>query len=354
MKKILLLSTGGTIASKPGADGLVPKVTGKQMVEYIPELRGLCDIDCKEIMNLDSTNIQPEEWAIMASEAYEGLQKYDGVVITHGTDTMAYSASSMSFMLQNLNKPVIFTGAQIPIEAPNTDGKRNILNAFKVAISGLPGVYIVFNGKIIQGMRAFKMRTVGFDAFESINGPSVGYIMDDKIVIENVPDRIPEGPINLDNKYDPRVLVLKLTPGFLPEVIPTVVRLGFRGLIIEGFGMGGLPYYRRNLVPEIEKAVKAGIAVVVSTQCLLDGSDLSIYNVGVMAMRAGVIPAWDMTTETLVVKLMWALGHTDKLDEVRKIMGTNYLGEFNFKEHKLEMSLHSRPKSAERQKADLS
>jgi len=329
MKKILLLSTGGTIASASGEDGLVPKLTGEQMIKLIPELEGLCEIDCKEIMNLDSTNVQPEEWVNIAREAFEGLKEYDGIVITHGTDTMAYSASALSFMLRNLNKPVIFTGSQLPIEHPQTDGKRNILDAFKVAVSGLAGVYIVFDGKIIKGVRSSKVRTQGFDAFKSINYPYIGRVENGEVIIEHNVDKVPEGQIELDDKLDPRVLLLKLTPGFLPEVIPAVLKLGFRGLIIEGFGLGGVPNFRRNIIPEIEKALKEGIAVVVTTQCLLDGSDLTVYEVGVKALKAGVIPAYDMTTETIVTKLMWALGHTYKLEEVRKIMMTNYAGEFS-------------------------
>ncbi|MGB9812744.1 MAG: asparaginase [Thermovenabulum sp.] len=329
MKKILLLSTGGTIASASGEDGLVPKLSGEQMIKLIPELEGICDIDCREIMNFDSTNIQPEEWVIIGREVFEGLKKYDGVVITHGTDTMAYSASALTFMLRNLNKPVIFTGSQLPIEHPQTDGKRNILDAFKLAVSGLAGVFIVFDGKIIKGVRSSKVRTLGFDAFKSINYPYVGRVENGNVIIEHGIDKMPEGQVELDDKFDPRILLLKLIPGFMPEVIPAVLKLGLRGLIIEGFGLGGVPNFRRNLIPEIEKALKEGIAVVVTTQCLLDGSDLTVYEVGVKALKAGVIPAYDMTTEAITTKLMWALGHTDKLEEVRKIMMTNYAGEFS-------------------------
>jgi L-asparaginase len=333
MKKILMLSTGGTIASEPGPEGLVPKVTGEQMVRLIPELGGLCEIDCREIMNLDSTNVQPEEWQTMAREAFAGLQDHDGVVITHGTDTMAYSASALSFMLKNLDKPVIFTGAQLPIEAPDTDGKRNILNAFQAAVSGPAGVNIVFDGKIIRGVRASKLRTVAFNAFESVNSPNIGHIEYGKIVIDDMPENLPAGPAVLDDSLDTRVLLLKLIPGFLPEVIPAVTQLGFRGLVIEGFGAGGLPYFRRNLVPKIEKAVADGISVVVSTQCLYDGSDLTIYDVGVKALKAGVIPAYDMTSEAIVTKLMWALAHADTPQDVRRLMAENLIGEFKRKAH---------------------
>ena len=129
MKKILMLSTGGTIASTESGTGLVPTVSGEYMVQLIPELDGLCEICYSELMNLDSTNVQPEEWVVLANAVFTALSDYDGVVVTHGTDTMAYSAAALSFMVQNLNKPVILTGSQLPIGDPDTDGKRNILNA---------------------------------------------------------------------------------------------------------------------------------------------------------------------------------------------------------------------------------
>ena len=142
MKKILMISTGGTIASTPSDDGLTPTVSGGEMVKLIPELEGLCEITVCDLLNLDSSNMQPEYWVAMASACYTALSTgFDGIVITHGTDTMAYSAAALSFMLMNLNKPVVLTGSQIPIEEPKTDGKRNILDAFRVAADGrLAGV----------------------------------------------------------------------------------------------------------------------------------------------------------------------------------------------------------------------
>ena len=146
MKHILMLSTGGTIASEPTDHGLSPELSGNDLLALIPELEGLCRISCKEILNIDSSNMQPEHWIRMAHAVSEAQDAYDGIVITHGTDTMAYSASALSFMLQNLQKPIILTGSQLSITEEGTDGKRNILDAFRTAVSGIPGVFIVFCG----------------------------------------------------------------------------------------------------------------------------------------------------------------------------------------------------------------
>jgi len=329
MKRFLLLSTGGTIASAPSANGLAPKYSGEDMIALVPKLRDLCQIDCKAILNLDSSNIQPEEWKLIARETFEGLKEYDGVVITHGTDSMAYTSSILSFMLRNISKPVILTGSQLPIMAPNTDGKRNLYHAFLTANSGIPGVYIVFNRKIIRGSRAVKVQSLHFNAFESINSPNIGKIVKDNVLLSYKPSPPQGSAPALDDRIDPRVFLLKLVPGTPPEILDSIIKLGFSGVVIESLGAGGLPYLRRDLVSKIRELIAAGIAVVVITQCLYEGSDLTIYEVGQKVAQAGAISGYNMTTEAAVTKLMWALGHTHDLSEVKKIMLTDYCGEIN-------------------------
>ncbi|MCL1976385.1 MAG: asparaginase, partial [Firmicutes bacterium] len=174
MKRILLLTTGGTIASQAGAHGLAPAIAGGEMLQMLPELSDLCQVETRELLRLDSTNIQPEEWLHMARHVYAVLDDYDGIVIAHGTDTMAYSAAALSYMLQNLDKPVVLTGSQQTLNAENSDGLRNLYDAFVVAVANRPGVYVVFAGKIIRGCRAVKVRTQGTEAFFSINAPLAG------------------------------------------------------------------------------------------------------------------------------------------------------------------------------------
>lgn len=330
MKKILLLSTGGTIASTSCESGLAPSLTADDIVTYIPELKGLCSIDCKTLFNLDSSNIQPEEWQAIAAEVFSGLQKYDGIVVLHGTDTMAYTASVVSFMLVNLKKPVVFTGSQIPIVEPNSDAKDNVLHAFLTVTQELHGVYIVFGGKIIRGVRGVKVRTTSLNAFESINAPDVGYIENNQVFL-NVNEMCCAGdePTVLKDHIDSDVFLLKLIPGTRLEFFEHFIKMGYKGLVIEGFGLGGLHFIRRNLVDELQELLRAGIPVVITTQCLYEISDLTVYEVGRKAAQEGIIPAYDMTSEAAVTKLMWVLGHTRNMGEIRKMMLTNYCGEID-------------------------
>lgn len=193
MKKILMLTTGGDIAGEHTDTGLVPVYTGEQLVSMVPELREYCELECKDIMQLDGTNVQPEDWVTIAEEVYDAQEAYDGVIVTHGTDTMAYSACAVSLMVQNLQKPVIFTGAQIAMVDPDTDGKKNLLDAVHAAVSGIPGVYVVFGGRIIRGIRAQKMYTRALDAFHSINAGDAGYVQDGEVFLnQSVPTPVGE------------------------------------------------------------------------------------------------------------------------------------------------------------------
>ena len=285
MKKILMISTGGTIASTPSDDGLTPTVTGAEMVKLIPELDGLCEITVCDLLNLDSSNMQPENWVVMASACYTALSTgFDGIVITHGTDTMAYSAAALSFMLMNLNKPVVLTGSQIPIEEPKTDGKRNILDAFRVAADGrLAGVYVVFAGRIVPGYCVKKVYSRDFKTMEAINRKLAGKIIKGEVVLDGNPPAPHTAPMALHTGIDPNVLLIKLIPGIRPDLIAAAADLGYKAVVIEAFGLGGIPNVKRNLLPAIEKLIEKGILVVVTTQCVYEGCDMSVYDVGVEA-----------------------------------------------------------------------
>lgn len=319
MKKILMLSTGGTIVSEHTESGLVPAHSGEYLLKKIPELKMVCEVECRQIMNVDSTNMQPEDWIMIAQSVYTAQDNYDGIVITHGTDTMAYSACAVSYMVRNLKKPVIFTGSQIPLADEGSDAKRNVLDAFYTAISGIPGVYIVFHGRIIQGIRAQKMHTFDLDAFHSINAEDIGSVIDGIVTINRtIP--MPEAELILDTKLDSNIVQLKLFPGTDPELLHTIIDMGYRGIILEAFGCGGIPDEGRSLAVCLKHAKEYGTAVLITSQCKYGSVDLTVYDVNVQAAKLGAISAYDMTAEAAAVKLMWVLGHAKNLDEVHHMM----------------------------------
>ena len=327
MKKILILATGGTIASHAGADGMVPQKAPEELMGALEKFGKYYNITYRVILNLDSSNIQSEEWQLIARNVYEALPDYDGIVITHGTDTMAYTASMMTFMLQNLDKPVVFTGSQIPIGSPLSDAHSNLATALAAIDHNVIGVTIAFNHKIMRGCRAVKVRTMGFDAFESVNSLNRGEVFADGIRL--LSDRvIPRGNgCELKSELSNDVFLLKLIPGTNPQIFECLKNMNYKGIVLETFGAGGLHYLRRDLSEPIKQLVESGIAVVVCSQCLYEKSDFSLYEVGRKVLATGAIQSLDMTTEAAVTKLMWALGQTDDINEIKSIFGTNYAGE---------------------------
>lgn len=328
MKNVLLLTTGGTIASQPSENGLIP-VHGDALIEMLKDLRSDFRFSHKNLMDLDSSNIQPEEWKKIATTVYDNLPEYDGIIITHGTDTMAYTASALAFMLQNVNKPVVMTGSQLPIDAPLTDGITNLHTAVETIANGIVGVTVAFDRKIINGTRAVKVSTMGFDAFESVNADYMARVYADGIRIFG---RAPTpghktGPCILSDNISSDVFLLKLLPGTNPEIFEALLTLGYKGIILEAFGAGGLHYINRDLLAKLEKLRNAGVSTVVCSQCLYERCELSIYEVGRKMVDRGVISGRDMTTEAASVKLMWALGQTDSSEKIREIFETNYAGE---------------------------
>ncbi|NNU83543.1 asparaginase [Geobacillus sp. BMUD] len=330
MKNILLLATGGTIASVPSEEGLTPKLTAQELTSYITIENQPYHLDSQILMNIDSTNMQPEHWRDIAEAIYTQYNRYDGFVVTHGTDTMAYTAAALSYMLQNVNKPIVLTGSQVPIGFRKTDAKKNIRDALRFACENVSGVFVVFDGRVILGTRAVKMRTKSYDAFESINHPYVAYIHHDRIDYQYELPK-PSGKLQFDPSLCPDVFLLKLHPGTKPEIFDYIRHL-YRGVIIESFGSGGVPFQGRNLLPKMKELIDDGMAVVITTQCLEEGEDLTLYEVGRKVAQNTVILSGDMNTEAIVPKLMWALGKTTNVLDVKKIMETPIANDMTEKE----------------------
>ena len=318
MKKILMIGTGGTIASEMTPEGLTPELNTRQLLDFIPDIGKLCRVDCIQLYNLDSTNICPENWLGVVDTLRKNYDAYDGFVISHGTDTMAYTAAALSYLIQGSPKPIILTGAQKPIWFDGTDSKRNLTDAFLYACRGCGGVQIVFNGKVILGTRARKTVSKGFQAFSSVNYPDLAVLQDERLLQYIRTESLPR-PIFYDTLCQ-NVGLLKLIPGTKRELVEFMVER-YDGIVIESFGVGGLPDYPgQEFYPVVRQAVERGRIVVMTTQVPNEGSDLSVYHVGGhLKSTLRLLEAFDMTTEAAVCKLMWILGQTKEFERVREL-----------------------------------
>jgi len=324
-KKILLLTTGGTIASLPGSEGLEPRRSGV-MERELDQLRTYYDITVEDVMCLDSSNIRPQEWQTLAQTVFARRSGFDGIVISHGTDTMAYTASALSFMLPDVDVPVVFTGSQLPLWDTLSDGPDNLRTAFAMAASGRRGVFLAFDRKVMLGCRAVKVRASGFSAFESINARYAGTVSNLGLVLDERVLPAAKGEARLVPGISESVFLLKLTPGLDPAIFEMLAKMGYKGIVMEAFGLGGMNVLNQGLTG-IRKAVEAGISVVITTQCLYDSADLQVYQVGTKLLELGVIQGRDMTSEAAMTKLMWALGQGMTPEQIRRLFAQSLAGE---------------------------
>ncbi len=324
-KHILLLTTGGTIACRPGEEGLEPQNAGI-MQRQITQMRTYYDITVQDVMCLDSSNIRPEEWQMIARHIFEHKDLFDGIVVSHGTDTMAYTASAVTFMLPGIDKPVVFTGSQLPLEDTLSDAPDNLRTAFAMAAAGYPGVFVAFDRKVMLGCRAVKVRASDFSAFESVNARYAGQVSHRGLVVDTQILPPGHGAPQLRDTISKNVFLLKLTPGLAPEIFDALIDMGYKGIVIEAFGLGGINVLNRGL-SGIQRAVRAGVSVVVTTQCLYDSSDLQVYQVGNRLLEMGVIQGKDMTSEAAMTKLMWALGQDMTPTEIAELFSRSLAGE---------------------------
>lgn len=325
MKKILLIATGGTIASQEGTQGLVPAIPADELRRNVPGLNALADIECLQLLNLDSTNIAPEHWQMMAEAIENQYERYDGFVIEHGTDTMAYTAAALSYLIQNSPKPIVLTGAQKPISLSDTDARKNLFDSFLYACDNQShDVSVVFDGKVILGTRAKKERSKSFHAFSSVDYPEEAVIRGDRIIRYLAPKDYSASAVPaFYHRMEPRVLMMTLIPGMDAEAL-RLLRGQYRAVICQSFGVGGVPGGGEGaLAREMGQWIDAGKAVVIMTQVPYEGSDMSIYQVGKQVKeKYNVIEAHNMTMEAVTSKIMWALGNASTAEEVRRLFYT--------------------------------
>ncbi|MDO4437780.1 MAG: asparaginase [Coriobacteriaceae bacterium] len=362
MKRILLIATGGTIASAEDGNGLSPALTGEELARSVPEIEGLCELDIVQPMNIDSTNMRPADWLRIAQVIREGYDAHDGFVVMHGTDTMAYTAAALSYLIQDSPKPIVLTGSQQPMGNPFTDAKINLYQSLVYAVDDRSrDISIVFGGYAIAGTRARKQRTMSFNAFASMNYPVLAYLRQNKIIrsgsvavaaglatteagtcpasiagqaatrIENTESTGRIGGPSANSAcaqprfytaVNDRVCVLKLTPGLTPDIF-RLLKPDYDAVILETFGMGGVPDLGSDgacYQEAIFDWVDSGRTIVMTTQVPEEGLDLGVYEVGrAYAEHPGILKGGDMTTEALVAKTMWALGQTRDPHELQEL-----------------------------------
>ncbi len=325
--RILHIATGGTIAMARGSDGtMMPFQSASDLLAAVPEVQEFVDVHMESLPEIDSANIHPPYWLELARVIASRYHEFDGFVITHGTDTMAYSASAIAFMLQELDKPVVFTGSQIALGVIGSDGRRNLVNAFRVAASDCAEVVIVFGSRIIRAVRARKISAFALEAFESMNENAIGEI-GLSIRISRRAMRRSGRRLLFVPALDPDVALVSAFPGLRPEVLQSIVDT-HHGVVILGYGTGNIPTSGDlSLRDVVIRATSRGIPVVVGTQCVLGSTNLGMYRVGKEVLEAGAIPSVDMTPEATLTKLMWVLGQTREPDRVSSMILKSYVGE---------------------------
>lgn len=334
-KKILILSTGGTIACSESENGLVPTATAEAFLAYLPDrMSNDFDISLLDLFQLDSSSIGPAHWIQIAEAIRSRYDDFDGFLLTHGTDTMAYTASALSFLLAGAKKPIVMTGSQLPATVLGSDGPANLKTAFQAFYTGFTGVMVAFCSQLIRGCRASKLRTHSFNAFESINVPA---LMD---FSSNDHGYQPpeEAPVSASSQelfgtesfqVDTRVGLLKLYPGMPAQMITAMAQLGYRGLVIELFGIGNFPAEDTALMDALHSLADRDMVIVTKSQCTYEPSDSDVYAAGRQLAALRPISAKDMTTEACVTKLMWALGKTGNTEQVRQLFAQNIAGEIS-------------------------
>lgn len=332
MSRIYIAYTGGTIGMKQTAHGWAPapgflaeqmaamsELRHPSMPEYV--------IDEFDVL-LDSSNMVPSDWSLIARRIAANYDAYDGFVVIHGTDTMAYTASALAFLLEGLEKPVILTGSQIPLCEVRNDGRSNIVTSLLVATTQrIPEVTLCFGPRLVRGCRSVKLSADGFDAFDSPNYPPLGRVGVDIEIDWSLVRPAAPGGLTLHEIGHPVVGALRLFPGITAELARNVLQPPLQGLVLEAYGVGNAPERNEGFIAAIREATARGVVIVDCTQCLRGSVDLGDYATGSALARAGVISGFDMTVEAALTKLVFLFGRGLTPDEVRRQMQLDLRGE---------------------------
>lgn len=299
MKHILMVATGGTIACRQTGRGLAPSLTGEELLEMLPGISKICKVVVENPLTIDSTDMCAEDRMKIATCIWQNYDRYDGFVVTHGTDTLSYTSALLYHVLRNLNKPVILTGAQKPIGGdPDSDAERNLLDAFRVACSGWTGVAAVLHGRIIRGNHVVKMHSTAVDAFRSVGAPLAGTVDEEGNVRLSIVPLLGGEPYFVD-QVDPHIVLMKLVPDLDPSIFDFLAR--YPKVIIEGFGSGGIP---QRLEKVVQKLIMSGTKVYLTSQCIEGETNLHKYEVGRRAEAMGAISLGHRTTVDAVAAIM--------------------------------------------------
>jgi len=318
MKRICLIGLGGTIVCSKTDEGLQPKHSVLYLLENLPEINDKANIDTIQL--LQRTIVFPDDWINIAKEIVKIWNKYDGFIITMGTDALAYTSSMLSFMIRGANKPIVITGAMIPIDGKGSDVKKNLLDSVLVASEKLSGIYVVFDSKVMFGSRASKIRSNNISAFESINCDYVANIKENEIVYNHKISK-PKEELSLDTQINTNIVTIKLNPQTSESIFNSLN--DFQGYIIEGYGDGNIS---DNLLDGIINLIDNKKTVVLASQCTY-GPVEHKYKGGHLAIENGAISSKDMTKESILTKLMWCMGKHTSQDKIKELMHTNISGE---------------------------
>jgi L-asparaginase len=341
LKRLLFLLTGGTLLMKEkvlplsggeaAASGRSPSLLSLEdattdLLAEVPALARVATIETRQLFAMDSSDMHPSDWVALARDVHASLGAYDGIVVVHGTDTMAYTASALGLLLGPLPKPVVFTGSQRPLAEARTDARENLVDAAMVATLDVPEVCVTFASRVLRGVRSTKRDAWAYDAFASPNCEPLVELGMHAAVADHVRKAAPLAAF--DDRIEPSVLAVRVFPGLEERLVTGAVRAGVKGLVLEAYGTGNVPQQiGRSLIPAIEHARDAKVPVVIVSQCLRGFVDLTRYAGGAAAMHAGAISGGDMTPEAAVAKLMIGLGRHGSGDALRDWFSRSVVGE---------------------------